>query len=249
MGGDLAQAAALLGAGVNAVLAVDLSAASRTEVTAFLRACEAQRRRLEAADHAVIAELDQRGIAGEYGHTSTVDLLIEQLRLAPAEAKARVQAARDLGPRRGLGGEPLDPIFPHAAAAVAHGTIGTGHSRVITHCLDALPPHLDAEVVQRAETALVEHARHLDPRTLTHVAQRLIATLDPDGVESRADEQHRRRGFGIRITRDGTGIPLRTTHRRNLRGLEPHPGRPVRPATRTPGQRGTRRPQRRPAPP
>jgi hypothetical protein len=38
-------------------------------------------------------------------------------------------------------------------------------------------------------------------------AQRLLATVDPDGIAPRSEEQHRRRGYGIRMNRDGTGTP------------------------------------------
>src|SRR6476646_7743685 len=84
---------------------------------------EAEDRRRVACRHELGAELEARGLARERGIRSTAVLLSRLLRISAGEAKARVQAAADLGPRRGLSGEELEPIYPVAAAAQAEGAI------------------------------------------------------------------------------------------------------------------------------
>src|SRR5579885_1982720 len=80
---------------------------------------ETRRRKLVSEEHALIAEVEQRGIAQARGMRSTAVLANRLLRITPAEARARVSAAADLGPRRGLTGEELPPIYPLVAAAQA----------------------------------------------------------------------------------------------------------------------------------
>src|SRR5438067_13686329 len=119
--GTVEEAVALLRAAVDGLLNASLSAQSSVEVTSLLAALETERRRLEAVDQRVLAEVTERGIAGDYARTSPADLLITTLRVSPAEARARLARARDLGPCRSVVGERLEPILPTAAAAIEAG--------------------------------------------------------------------------------------------------------------------------------
>jgi hypothetical protein len=202
---DAKAAMALLHAGVDAVLAANLSALASTELAEFMLDYEHERRRLESGDPVVLAEVEQRDVAGDYGRSSTVDLMVEHLRVAPAEAKARTMAARDLGPRREGSGEPLEPLFRHVAAAQREGGLTQAHVRVITKYLHKLPPHLGFAEVERAELTLVEHARHLHAHDLAHVAERLLAYLDPDGNEPRERSTALRRAWNLRVNGDNSG--------------------------------------------
>jgi Domain of unknown function (DUF222) len=71
---------------VDGLLAVDLTTASRDELLDLARGLEGQRRRLPVADHALVAELEQRGVAGELACRSTAALLRQLLRLSPGQA-------------------------------------------------------------------------------------------------------------------------------------------------------------------
>jgi hypothetical protein len=82
------------------------------DLIAEIRELEVLRRRLAAADHLLVAALEQRGIAGLVGPSTTSELLQDVLRLSPREANARVRAAEALGPRTGLTGEALGPLRP-----------------------------------------------------------------------------------------------------------------------------------------
>src|SRR5690349_24689071 len=79
-GGALATAIDSLAAAVDALLGCELSVEAAPEVAESCARLEVQRRRLVAVDHSMIAELRERGIAGEYGRSGTADLLCELTR-------------------------------------------------------------------------------------------------------------------------------------------------------------------------
>ena len=108
-----------------------------------------------------------------------------------------------MGPRRGLTGEVLPPVFGRVAAAQAAGTISAAHARIVTDTVDALPAAVQAEHDQSVETFLVEQAQIFDPKLLAQVAHRLRATLDQDGIL--ADEAHRHRRRDLTIRHAATG--------------------------------------------
>ena len=89
---------------------------------------------------------------------STAALLRGLLRITPGEAAGRVRAAADLGPRRGLTGEVLAPVFGRVAAAQAAGVISAEQARVITAAVDRFPHAVPGRVRGRVEATLVEHA-------------------------------------------------------------------------------------------
>ena len=92
-----AVAAALgqLSATVDTLTGLDLTRLHRDDLLELLRGLETQRRRLPVVDHALVAELDQRGVAGELAARDTKTLLRDVLRLTPHQAGARYDAAID----------------------------------------------------------------------------------------------------------------------------------------------------------
>jgi hypothetical protein len=124
---------------------LDLTSLPGDDVLAVLRDLEVQKRRLATVDHALIAEIDTRGLAHEHAFRNTAALLTQLVRVSPAEATGRVRAAADLGPRRGLTGQVLPPVFEPVAAAQAAGIISTAHARVVTATIDALPAAVQVE--------------------------------------------------------------------------------------------------------
>jgi len=192
-------------AGVDALTGLDLSAAGQDELLDLLRGVEVQTRRAAVADHALVAELEARGTAAELGARDTKALLRDVLRLSPAQAKARVTAAGDLGPRRALSGEALPAVFPAVAAAQADGALSAEHARVIRAAVTDLPVGLRAEHGAEMERFLVEHAHRYCPAVIGRLAKHTRDVLDPDGTL--ADEQHadRVRSGVLTVRRDGTG--------------------------------------------
>ncbi len=139
---DVLQSASLDGVEDHAVLAV-------------FRDLEAQRRRMPSVDHRLVTELGCRSTATKLLARGTAELLTELLHIDVAEAKARVRAAAVLGPRAGLTGQPLDPVYPATAAAQAAGTISEKHARIVTGTIGYLPHNLDEDTVALAEHTLV----------------------------------------------------------------------------------------------
>jgi hypothetical protein len=193
--------------GIGALLDTETAVLSGVQLTTLLAEVEAQRRRLDAVDQLLLAEIDRQGLAGEYGRGTTANLLTHLVHVSPGEAQARVARARDLGPRRALTGEPLQPILPATAEAVRAGEISSGHVSVIADCLDAIPAKISHEVSGPAEAFLVEAARNEHPGQLRKTAAMLLARIDPDGIEPREEEVERARGFGLRKYRDGSSTP------------------------------------------
>jgi hypothetical protein len=194
-----------LSAAVDTLVELDLSRLGRDDLLTLLRGMEAQRRRLPVVDHALVAELDQRGVAGELAARDTKTLLRDVLRLSPRQAKARHAAAVDLGPRRGLTGEALPPLLPAVAAAQAAGTISDEHARVITRVIEQLPPRLEAEHGPAVEERLVAEAARFDPSVLARIGRHLLDWINPDGTEDRDTGHDRRRHASLTCNRDGSG--------------------------------------------
>jgi uncharacterized protein DUF222 len=195
---------ARLSAVVDELQSLDLTCLPGDDVLGVLRDLEVQKRRLATVDHALIAETDSRGLAHERACRSTAALLTQLVRVSPSEATARVRAAADLGPRRGLTGQALPPVFAQVAAAQAAGTISTAHARVVTATIDALPAAVQVEHEEWVQAFLVEQAAELDPALLKQVARRITDTLDPDGTLTEERDRARRRDLTVRQRRDGS---------------------------------------------
>ncbi len=198
-----ARAVGLLTTAIDALTSLDLTMLDREALLGLARAVETQRCRLPVVDHRLVAELDSRGVAFELGCASTAALLRTALRLAPADAKARVSAAADLGPRRAVSGEALPPLFACVAAAQAEGAISARHAKVIVEAIDELPAQAQAEHAAAIEERLVADARAFDPAQLCRLARRIVAIVDPDGTL--ADDRHHERRRGATLSHNGDG--------------------------------------------
>src|SRR3954454_4106734 len=205
--GDVSSAIAGLQAGVDGLLAVPVEGLAPTELTSALEAMEVQRRRFEAVDQRLLAAASSAGVAASCGQPGLAPVLTSLLRVDAREARARVGRAVDLGPRRALTGEPLEPLLPVTADAVGRGTVSGAQAEVIIECLERIPPSAPAAAGPVAERLLVEAARHEHPRLLRRTAAELLARLDPDGLEPVEDRAERRRGFTLVRKPDGTSSP------------------------------------------
>jgi hypothetical protein len=234
-----------LAAAVDALLELDLTQLDRDELLELVRGVEVQRRRLPVLDHALIAELDVRGVAGEFAARDTRTLVREVLRLSPREAKARYEAAVDLGPRRSLSGEALPPLLPIVVAAQADGLISAEHARVIGKTIEALPAPVEAEHGAEVEARLVADAGRFDPSVVARIGRHLLELLDPDGALTDDARQERRRHASLTNNRDGSGeLHAHLTPAALARWqavldplAAPRPAEDGQPDPRTPGQR------------
>ena len=194
MDGAVERALTALDGAVETLLSAPLAALASLDVVEVVERLETVRRRADAVDARVLAEVEERRIAGDLGRTSVADLLSVRLRVGRGEARARAARARDLGPRRAVSGEALEPIHAATADALAAGVINSGHVAVIGETLRHLPASIAAEAAGPAEQFLLQAARHEEPGALRRTAQLLLARLDPDGQEPREELQQRRRG-------------------------------------------------------
>jgi hypothetical protein len=201
------QASRVVGVGLSAavdeVSAVSLSRLGEDELLGMLREVERARRRLEALEHRLVAEVEERNLPGRYVMRSTAALLGGVLNLSPREAAQRVRQARFLGPRVTVSGERLGPVLPAAAAARDAGLISGGHVSVIIRTIGKLPTTLPVAEVAAAEVFLVQQARVFDPAVLAGIARRLLDTLDPDGRLEDEAYQQRHRHLSLAPSGDG----------------------------------------------
>jgi hypothetical protein len=139
-----------------------LGTATDVELLAAVVELEAELTRLQYRQLAVLAELNSRNVPGTLGFRGLRDLIAARLRCTSSEARKRAQAVERFGARRSLTGEPLDPIFPATADALADGLIGSDHAAAIAETVEAIPAQDRAEHATSVETTLLEHARTHD---------------------------------------------------------------------------------------
>lgn len=197
-------AVAQLRAGMDALLGCGLSGLAGEELVELLVEFDVQVRRMAAADAAIVAEIDQRGLAGEYGCTSTAALLSMLLRVDAGRAARRVRDGQRFGGRRAVSGEVLAPEFAQAAEALAAGAVSVEHARVVNDTVHSIPIPLRTEKAASVEAFLVERSQLFEPRTVRGLATQLIDTIDPDGTAPREAEQVRRRHLTVRQRPDGS---------------------------------------------
>ena len=177
---------------------------SDAELLAEFEQAELRRRQFEVEDQARLAEMERRGIAWSAGYKSTVTLLIDRFRIAPAEATARVKAAGRLGPRFALNAEQLAPIYPAVSAAQASGQISAAHAKIIVDTIEKLPDEVAEFHDVEVENTLTEHALHLDPGRLAKAAKRLAYYYDQDGQLNEAAYRDKHRCFELHNRIDGS---------------------------------------------
>ncbi|MGH3514606.1 MAG: DUF222 domain-containing protein [Pseudonocardiaceae bacterium] len=149
----------------------------------------------------VVAEIDSRGTAATVGYPTTTELVRAVGRVSLGEARARIAAAAEVLPSRGLNGAPVEPKLPATAAAVAEHAIGPADVKVIRSVLARIPPHLADQTKAEVEAELARHARTLDAGQLAVLGKRILAYLDQDGPRPK-DISETRRHLSFR-DRDG----------------------------------------------
>ena len=172
-----------------------VGSATDAELLAAVVELEVELSRLRHRQLTVLAELHARNTAGVLGYRGLAGLISAQLRCTPAEGRRRALAVERFGARRGLTGEPLEPVFAATAAALADGAITPEHGAEIAAVVEAIPAADRAEHAEPVEAVLLEQARSVDPSTVRLLGRRILAHLDPDGPspsEQRLAHTHRR---------------------------------------------------------
>nr|MDQ2957487.1 HNH endonuclease [Actinomycetota bacterium] len=199
-----ARAGAVLAA-VTDVLECSLAGLSEDELLDVVRVMERARRKVEAFDHAAIAELEARNLPGRYVVRGSRQFLAGLLNLSPAEASSRVRQAHELGPRVTVTGDRLEPLLPLTAQARAEGAITGKQVEVIIHAITKLrAAELPVEELAEAEAFLVEQAHTFDAQVLAGIARQLVDTLDPDG--QLVDDRRQQRLRSLHCVPNGDGM-------------------------------------------
>jgi Domain of unknown function (DUF222) len=191
----LSAAFDVIDAAVDDLLRCDCDALATPEQLAMLRRCENVRRRLPAIEHPLINNLARQATAEELGGTLS-HAIAESTLISRAEASRRIREAADLGPRRGLTGEPVEPILPSTAAAQRDGTLGAGHVAAIRRFFDQLPGWVDFATRQAVEADLAMHGTQYRPEQLAELADHVADCINPDGSYTDEDRA-RRRGLSL----------------------------------------------------
>lgn len=199
---ETATVAALRSA-VDRLLELDLTRVAGPDLIDHLRELEVQRRRLAAADQALLAEVDARCLAADAKCRDTAALMVDLLHVDPSEARRRVDDAIDFRPKVTHSGEMLEPTFAQTGTAIESGAISVRHARAVARFLDQLPRGLEPAVVATLEADLLETATHTHPAQLGKITRQWLARIDQDGAEPREDTRARRRGFTISTAPDG----------------------------------------------
>src|SRR6202035_5574533 len=161
----------------------------------ILQRCERMRRWQPAVEHALINQLSEQADPTELGGTLAA-ALANRLRISRAEASRRIHEAADVGPRRVLTTQPVEPVLPATAAAQRNGDLGAGHVAVIRSFWHRLPDVVDLETRAKAEAQLARLAGEHRPDELAKLADKLTDCLNPDGDFTDHDRA-RRRGLTI----------------------------------------------------
>jgi hypothetical protein len=152
---------------------VELTSLTDDELVAQIRDLTAQRRRLDAREARVTAELDARGTCDRDFGLSTSGWLAKEAALPHGVARSRVNVARKL--RRSL---------HKTADALDRGDISWEQARVIA---DAANPRIEADFAI-VEGDLLAAADGLGVDRWRHEVQGIAALLDQDGGHEPADD-------------------------------------------------------------
>lgn len=167
--------------------------------------------------------------AAALAELSRIESQVAELRLrilADAEDVAAEFAGRDVAgwlqwATRGRGEDAradlrlalaLDRRYPTLGSALREGSANLAQARVVAKVLDELPAEIPAEVIARAEEALVGHCAEFGPRQLDQIGRRIVDVVAPevaDEHEARAlarleERAHRATRLSFHRVGDGT---------------------------------------------
>jgi hypothetical protein len=176
---------------VSRVVGHSYDALTTPERLVLLERLEHEARRLVYPRHELVNQLAQQATPEELGGKLS-HALADRLHITRAAAARQVAEAADLGPRRAITGEPLEPRLSATAAAQRDGAIGGDHVAVIRQFFEQLPHWVDVETQQCAEQQLAQQAVRFRPDQVRKLADRLTYCLNPDGTFTDVDRARRR---------------------------------------------------------
>jgi hypothetical protein len=161
--------------------ASNLVGLEKAALPALLVELETQRRQHAAAEAAVLAEIDRRGVLAEYGYGSTAAMLADTVNITRREATKRTTRAHAL--HLSFEGSTVIPaLAPRTQEAFADGAIGIEQVDEVVKTMAELPAVIPAEVREETEKALVTLARVSDAFAVRKAGRHALALADPDGA-------------------------------------------------------------------
>jgi hypothetical protein len=168
------EALAAVAAAVDEVAGLPVWSLSDAGLLGALAAGERAAAKLAAVRLSLVREADGRDVASRSGAASAAALLRWQLRVAPGEAKARVDLAAA-----------LDGPLAATGAALAAGDISVEQAQAIYRVVRALPKDTPSATARDAEAALLGFAATFDAKDLALLGAHLRHVLDPDDLDER----------------------------------------------------------------
>lgn len=175
-----------------------------SQLCGFLQSFERFRNRLALIDHRAITEGIGRGLPEALTQPSMRQVLVQLLRLSPAEAARRVSTAEACGQRVSMLGEALAPVRPHLAAAQREGEVSPEQVHIISHALAKVDrTGFDPGDVEAGEVLLTGFAASFGTKDLKSLADQTVDAIDPDGTLPDDRLNSDRRHVTLRRCRDG----------------------------------------------
>ncbi len=194
----LLRALSTVGQALDDVAALDPTYLPASDKARAMLTIDRQLARLEGLRLQLVAAADD--VAVERGARSAgVWLALERREGAPAGVRAQ-RLAEALDRWAGVG------------RALRAGAVNATQAAVLVDALDALPPHLDRELVVKAEAQLVADAGHFAPRELRILGRRVLEVAAPDAADReeerlvRAEEERGRRESRLSFRPRGDGV-------------------------------------------
>ena len=182
-----------LDADADAVAGLSLDALSERDCVVVAERLNRIARKIPGAQYEVVNQLSERAVASDIGGPLP-RVLADRLTIRPGAARRLIKDAHQLGHRRTLTGERLEPLWPTTAAQVRAGAIGSEHVAIIREFFHQLPAAYPADEREHDEVLLGAMAAELRPDQLQKAADRMAALINPDGTFSDVDRA-RKRGF------------------------------------------------------
>ncbi|HEV7850610.1 MAG TPA: DUF222 domain-containing protein [Mycobacterium sp.] len=201
------EAMANLCAAYDAFDASELDALTRGELLSVMDDLETLMCRMPTQSHRLLTRLQAETTPKQMGGKSWNEVLRIRWRLSSAEASRRLHDAAELGARKNLLGQPLEPVLPAVAAAQSAGLITGDHVTTIRDAIKRLPSWVDTITRAQFEVDLVRVAAGVGPKELRETAALRLFLLDQDGPEPDDAERERKR----RVSKGRQGRDAMTT--------------------------------------
>ncbi|MFD9826315.1 DUF222 domain-containing protein [Tsukamurella tyrosinosolvens] len=170
---------------------------SSQELLGSLRRLERASRTVPSSQHWLTEVAIEQDLPAQLGYTGAKELLVDQLRLAGAEARDRIRGARSRAPRQERGYSP-EPRLPLVADAQRAGTLSDRHALAIEKAFDTCSPKLSHPDLHDLEDMLVTAAiGGCTPEDVVLLGRRAYELLDPDGAEPSAEDVARKRELTV----------------------------------------------------